>query len=148
MTQVLQRWTMLGTCAMIVAGCSAGESAGVPLAQMAAADSAAAAAPVLAPDAKLALDSGNVLFRAKNFSGALALYRSAASLSPTHPAPWFGMYMVGQATHNAKLADSAMVEMQARTVAPPPSPHGFSDSALKALQPPSARSGAGADLRQ
>jgi hypothetical protein len=58
-------------------------------------------------EAKVALDSGNVLFRARAYDLALAQYRRSAQLAPTDVTPLFGMMMVGEATKNARLADSA-----------------------------------------
>ncbi len=54
------------------------------------------------------LDSGNVAFRQKDFAAAQAYYQKAAEAAPGHAAPWFGTYMVGQATGNKALADSAL----------------------------------------
>lgn len=54
------------------------------------------------------LDSGNVAFRLKQFAVAQAYYEKAAAEVPDQAAPWYGVYMVAQATKNQKLADSAM----------------------------------------
>ncbi len=54
------------------------------------------------------LDSGNVAFRVKQYDVALRYYRGAAEAVPNHAAPWYGMYMVAQATKNTALADSAL----------------------------------------
>lgn len=64
--------------------------------------------------AQALLDSGNVAFRAKDYAGAQAFYRRAAVLAPRHAAPWFGTYMVGQATNDTALADSALRMVQER----------------------------------
>ena len=85
----------------------------------------------LAPAARVALDSGNVAFKAKNYPEALRLYRVAADAAPRHAAPWFGVYMVAKATGNAALGDSAMKEVQRRTPAPPAA----LDSAMRGLHP-------------
>jgi hypothetical protein len=85
----------------------------------------------LTPAARVALDSGNVAFKAKNYAEALRLYRVAANAVPEHAAPWFGVYMVAKATGNAALGDSAMKEVQKRTPAPP----GAIDSAMRGLHP-------------
>ncbi len=90
------------------------------------ADSAVAGAlppghPSLAPAAdlpeaaRLMLDSGNTAFRAKRFDVAQRYYEKAAQLAPQHGAPWFGISMIGDATQNKQLKDSAMVEVQKRT---------------------------------
>lgn len=54
------------------------------------------------------LDSGNVAFRVKQYDVALGFYRGAADAVPNHAAPWYGIYMVAQATKNTALADSAL----------------------------------------
>ena len=77
--------------------------------------------PSLAPVADLPeaagqmLDSGNMAFRAKQFDVAQRYYTKAAQLAPKHGAPWFGIFMVGEATQNKVLKDSAMAEVQKRT---------------------------------
>jgi hypothetical protein len=53
------------------------------------------------------LDSGNVAFRMRAYPEALRYYRAAAADVPNHPAPWYGILMVAQATGNAVLMDSA-----------------------------------------
>lgn len=106
---------------------SEGSQPKVPLDQMRA-DSAHAVAgvktqgtPELSPEARVALDSGNALFRKKTYAAALAQYRLASARSPRHAAPYFGIYMVAQATKNTKLADSALANIRANNgVAPMP----------------------------
>ena len=118
------------------AACGGGESARIPLAQRSASDSLKrleAAHSLIGPDAKALLDSGNVLFRKKQYIPALGRYREASDLAPQHSAPIFGIYMVARATNNTALADSALAELRKRTGQLPSGEHGFSDSALKAL---------------
>jgi hypothetical protein len=62
-------------------------------------------------EAKAALDSGNLLFRAKDFDRALAQYRRSARLAPTELAPLLGILMVTDVTKNAKLADSTLLRL-------------------------------------
>ena len=63
-------------------------------------------------EAKTALDSGNMLFRAKAYDRALAQYRRSARLAPTELAPLLGILMVTDVTKNAKLADSTLSRMR------------------------------------
>ncbi len=63
-------------------------------------------------DAKTALDSGNILFRARSYDRALAQYRRSARLAPTELAPLLGILMVTDVTKNAKLADSTLSRMR------------------------------------
>ena len=62
----------------------------------------------LLPLTQALLDSGNAAFRKQDFVGALDFYSKASQAQPGHAAPWFGTYMVGQATKNTALADSAL----------------------------------------
>lgn len=122
-----RRWMVLLAVSALACKGSGGSLPKVSLDQLRA-DSAHAAGgvqtqgtPQLAPAAKVALDSGNQLFRKKAYSAALAQYRLASLSSPQHAAPYFGIYMVAQATHNTKLADSALANIRANNgVAPLP----------------------------
>jgi hypothetical protein len=69
--------------------------------------------PEMGSEAKAALDSGNVLYRAKSYDAALVQYRRAAELSPTESAPLVGIMMVADVTKNTKLADSTLVRIRA-----------------------------------
>jgi len=70
---------------------------------------------MLSPEAKAVLDSGNTLFRAKDYKGALAKYRAAAKLSPANGAPLYGIFMAADKLGDKPLADSAMREFSRRT---------------------------------
>ena len=63
-------------------------------------------------EAKIALDSGNVLYKAKGHTSALAQYRRAAALAPEQEAPLIGMLMVANVTSNARLADSVTAKLR------------------------------------
>lgn len=62
--------------------------------------------------ARLALDSGNAAYRAKQLDVALSNFRQASVAAPQHAAPWFGIYMVANEMKNAALADSAMARVR------------------------------------
>ena len=106
----------------------------VPLGQRVPADSAqpvaAAAHAVIGPRAKAALDSGNALYRKKQYAAALVHYREASELAPQHAAPFFGIYMVARATGKAAMADSALAAIRVRNGPLPPAPHTLHDSVL------------------
>jgi hypothetical protein len=59
-------------------------------------------------EAKRALDSGNTLFRAKDYRAALAQYRRSADLAPSELAPLLGMMMVADVTNDAKLKEETL----------------------------------------
>lgn len=147
--------TVLGVAIAATAlACSkpADAPAKVPLgsAVSAAAPAGSLPAPSLSPEAKRALDSGNVLFRAgsaakkKNdaagakrlYAEALLQYRQSAKESPDHAAPWFGIQMVAKEQDNKALADSAFASIRARNAAPSASgaQHDMSDSTLNKLR--------------
>ena len=72
----------------------------------------APARAVIAGEAKAALDSGNVLYKAKAYTSALAQYRRASTLAPEQEAPLIGMLMVANVTSDARLADSVTAKLR------------------------------------
>ncbi|MES2179098.1 MAG: hypothetical protein V4550_14650 [Gemmatimonadota bacterium] len=113
--------------------CSGQEAPKVPLGEIARGDSAGAAAAahgLIGPAAKAELDSGNALFRRKDYPAALEKYRSASALAPQHAAPFFGIYMVARATKNTPMADSALADIRRRNGPLAPAPHTLKDSVL------------------
>jgi hypothetical protein len=114
------RWgvALLGVGAL-VASCTAKEASPPrqPLSDVAAGAAAGPSVgpPTLPPAAAAHLDSGNVAYRGKQFDAALAHYRAAATAAPDHAAPWYGVYMVGEATNNRVLVDSANAMVASRS---------------------------------
>lgn len=116
----MRRIVLVFGAALAVAGCNRSNDAP-------AGDSLAAALPPghvpiapsaptdLAPRTQALLDSGNTAFRLKQFDQALAFYAKASEAQPEHAAPWFGTYMVGQATKDQALADSALRMVRQRS---------------------------------
>lgn len=111
----------LGFCfaaAVTIWGCSGsnGEPPKTPLGQAQPGTMGALGAGTqgaLVGEARTALDSGNILFRAKAYDRALVQYRRSAQLAPTEPAPLLGILMVADVTKNAKLADSTLARIRA-----------------------------------
>jgi hypothetical protein len=111
----------LGLCfaaAVTIWGCSGSnrEAPKTPLGQAqpgSMAASGAATPGAMGDEAKTALDSGNILYRAKAYGRALVQYRRSAQLAPAEPAPLLGILMVADVTKNAKLADSTLARMRA-----------------------------------
>ena len=104
--------------AVTIWGCSGSkrEAPKIPLgqAQSGSMDTSGAATPEpMGAEAKTALDSGNILYRAKAYDRALAQYRRSAELAPTESAPLLGILMVADVTKNARLADSTLARMRA-----------------------------------
>lgn len=64
--------------------------------------------PAITGEAKLALDSGNMLFRAKAYDRALSQYRRSAQLAPTELAPLLGIMMVADVTKDSKLSEETL----------------------------------------
>ena len=122
---------------MALAACGGGDAGPkTSLAKGPSADSARQieeAHSLIGPAARAALDTGNTLFRKKDYPGALAAYRRAGDLAPQHAAPIFGIYMIAKATNNTKLADSTLAEIRKRNGPLPETQHGFSDSAITDL---------------
>jgi hypothetical protein len=121
--------------ALAMTGCStASDAPKVPLGQRAPADSAQPVSPaahaIIGPRAKAALDSGNALYRKKQYAAALVHYREASELAPQHAAPFFGIYMVARATGDTAMADSALAGIRLRNGPLPPAPRSLHDSVL------------------
>lgn len=132
-----RRWIVLLAASMLACKASNGNPPDRSLAELRA-DSAHAAGgvrnlvtPELSPEAKVALDSGNALFRKKAYAAALTQYRLASTRSPRHAAPYFGIYMVAQATHNPTLSDSALANIRANNGVAPMPGAAHSDTAVK-----------------
>lgn len=106
--RVLMRYTLV--MAALLGACQKGEETRRSLdgsGSPGVAASAKTLPPGLTPLAAAQLDSGNVAFRAQRYDEALAYYRAATIAVPQHASPWYGIYMVAQATGNQGLADSA-----------------------------------------
>ena len=103
------------TAALTIYGCGGSDAPKTPLGQAnqgGVGGSGAATPAAIGGEAKAALDSGNILFRAKAYDRALAQYRRSARLAPTELAPLLGILMVTEVTKNAKLADSTLSRMR------------------------------------
>ena len=103
------------TLSALVAGlalsaCSQKEAPKVPLGSAQAAPGGPNQPPMdaITGEARVALDSGNVLFRAKAYDQALAQYERAAKAAPTELAPLLGIMMVADVTKNSKLAETTL----------------------------------------
>lgn len=60
--------------------------------------------PVMTGEARVALDSANLLFRARAYDQALAQYERSAQLAPRDLTPLLGVMMVAEATGDTALA--------------------------------------------
>lgn len=101
----------LGFCcaaAMTIIACGGSDAPKTPLGAAGAGASDQATGPVIQGEAKVALDSGNILFRAKAYDKALAQYNRSAELAPAEIAPLLGILMVADVTKNSKLADATI----------------------------------------
>lgn len=114
MTRCITGMTML-TLVLLGACNRADDEPRLPLGHPPVASDGAASTAVapITGEAKVALDSGNAAYTAKDYTAALTHYRKAAALVPTEEAPLFGMLMVASATSNTRLADSVTALMRA-----------------------------------
>ena len=107
---------LLATLALCACGRSAADDAPkLPLGHprvAAQGDSGERNGPTIRGEAKVVLDSGNILYKAKAYALALAQYRRAAMLAPDEEAPLFGVLMVANVTKNPRLADSATARIR------------------------------------
>ena len=72
----------------------------------------ASAAPGITGNARLSLDSGNMLFRAKLYDAALAQYERAATLAPAETAPLLGIMIVADVKKDPRLADATLLRLK------------------------------------
>ena len=94
------------TACVAVAACGGKEAPKTPLARPKPPESQ------LIGEAKNALDSANVLFRAKSFDRALEQYERASELAPAETAPLLGILMVADVTRDAKLSESTLTRLR------------------------------------
>lgn len=106
------RLAFAALAATLVLGCGrdGDESPMVPLGQPTGEQSPG---PTITGEAKVALDSGNILFRARSYDLALEQYRRSAALIPNDVTPLMGVLMVAQATNDSRLADSTTARIRA-----------------------------------
>lgn len=140
----VSRFVLRSAVVVTTAACGRSDAPKTPLGAARAGNVGAneSAAPAIIGEAKLALDSGNMLFRAKAYDHALAQYRRSAVLAPHEIAPLLGILMVADVTKDSRLGDatlplvrklnpavadssastphSRMIEAHPRTIAPRP----------------------------
>jgi len=109
----------LGFClvaaVVTILGCGGSETPRIPLGHPnvgGIGGSGAATPGAMGGKAKTALDSANMLFRAKDYGRALAQYRRSSGLAPTELAPLLGILMVTDVTKNVRLADSTVARIR------------------------------------
>jgi hypothetical protein len=91
-------------------GCSSKDAPKTPLgaASSVAESSNEPAQSGLTGEAKIAIDSGNMLFRLKAYDKALVQYSRSADLAPKEVAPLLGILMVADVTKDSKLASETL----------------------------------------
>lgn len=105
------RFALAVLAAALVLGCARDDDP--PMVPLGAPNEQGAAGPTITGEAKVALDSGNVLFRTRSYDLALEQYRRSAALIPNDVTPLMGVLMVAQATNDSRLADSTMARIRA-----------------------------------
>ncbi|MGK2935827.1 MAG: hypothetical protein ACSLFE_11390 [Gemmatimonadaceae bacterium] len=106
----LSRLTLAVLTATLVLGCAREDDP--PMVPLGPPNGQSAPGPTITGEAKVALDSGNVLFRARAYDLALEQYRRSAALIPNDVTPLMGVLMVAQATNDSRLADSTMARIR------------------------------------
>ena len=95
--------------AAVILACGGSEAPKTPLGEKSSKGVAGdEATQPISGEAKIALDSGNVLFRAKAYDKALSQYRRSAQLAPTELAPLLGIMMVADVTKDSKLSEETL----------------------------------------
>src|SRR5512141_776763 len=149
-SRTISRPVLCFAAAVTISGCGGSKEPKIPLnqAQARTVDTGGTVAQgAMAPEAQAALDSGNRLYRAKDYDRALEQYRRSAQLAPSESAPLVGILMVADVTKNSRLADSTLARMKALTPATPDSGAAMTEAeilrihsgATKAPAPPGAK---------
>lgn len=86
----------------ILAGCGDRDAPKTPL------GASGSAAPAITGEARVALDSGNALFRAKSYDAALEQYERSAKIIPDQVAPLLGILMVADVKQDQALAKATL----------------------------------------
>ena len=108
-----ERKLILVVLAGAALACQRSEAPKVPLGSEAAkAQEGQAMSGGLVGDARVALDSANVLFRKKAYNPALAQYERAAKLAPHELAPLLGVMMVADAINDRQLATMTLARIR------------------------------------
>lgn len=109
---VLRFGIFAGVAAIV--GCSGTDAPKTPLggSPPVAAGGNESSSPGLTGEARIAIDSGNVLFRAKLYDKALAQYSRSAELAPNEVAPLLGILMVADITKDSKLANETLPRLR------------------------------------
>ena len=99
---------------IVVWACTGSDAPKIPLSAKNAPPAPANESPAsgLTGDAKIALDSANLLFRAHSYDMALAQYRRSAELAPNEITPLLGILMVADITKNSALANETMPRLR------------------------------------
>ena len=99
---MIRTLTILAAAAFLAA-CNRSDDAGTPLGE---------SRPTITGEAKVALDSANLLFRARAYDQALVQYQRTAQLVPNDVTPLLGVMMVAEATGNAELRERTMTQIR------------------------------------
>jgi hypothetical protein len=113
-SMAVSRFALRLAAAMSIVGCGGTDAPKTPLGEARSGTAGADERAILpiGGEAKLALDSGNLLFRAKAYDQAVAQYRRSSNLAPTEVAPLLGILMVADATKDSKLADATLARIR------------------------------------
>ncbi len=134
---------VLSACfaALSALACDSGkEEPKIPLAQPPEGSAGeAAGSGSLVGEAKAALDSGNILFRARAYDGALERYRRSSQLAPSELAPLLGILMVADVTKDADLRKKTMPLVRALNPAAEDTAAAVSHGELFRSHPPIGR---------
>lgn len=100
----------VGVVAVSLVGCGKSDAPKIPLGAAPVTTASPVNPPMSGPtgEARVALDSGNALFRVKAYDQALVQYKRSAELAPNEAAPLLGMMMVADVTNDSKLAEATL----------------------------------------
>ena len=114
MKRIFALGAAVGVAGVSLLGCGKSDAPKIPLGAAPVTTAAPVNPPMSGPtgEARVALDSGNALFRAKAYDQALVQYKRSAELAPNEAAPLLGMMMVADVTKDSKLAEATLLRIR------------------------------------
>lgn len=114
MKRILALGAAVSVAGVSLLGCGKSDAPKIPLGAAPVTSTAPVNPPMSGPtgEARVALDSGNALFRAKAYDQALVQYKRSAELAPNEAAPLLGIMMVADVTNDSKLAEATLPRLR------------------------------------
>lgn len=114
MKRIIALGAAVSVAGVSLLGCGKSDAPKIPLGAAPVTTTAPVNPPMSGPtgEARVALDSGNALFRAKAYDQALVQYKRSADLAPNEASPLLGIMMVADVTKDSKLAEATLPRLR------------------------------------